>query len=1384
MPPHFDVRPLLQYFTSTEYLEGTSIDSDASKLVPSSLVDIPVYVHQETNFRVWRWVFELTDLSDGDSVVVLLNVGASALQEFVAAFARCWDPEAWAKVLSDLFDLSSPTSPLGVTARARHVVSLDEIDETTHEETSETPTLTPVGSESGVSDGTNRLDFLDSPAHNIRNASARVVDLDDGRDAHSLLLPISIPRALMASSSDNVEKLEHRVFAFPGFLGFSEHEWFGYVKDALKRYVQRLRVTSVAIGQESSDIWQNLQGESRKNRAADFYTFGKATAEQLLSLGLLQDAENLLLSLTNAAPKGSTCFQVLPVVQTVVAVLASRGKLAAAASFSHWAVKGSRETLGEDSTCALLSSIESSWILASAGKVFKAKTFIQTALGKLSDRLPLTSAALNRAKYILGCVMVMNGEHVAAEGVQHDAFKAIESCRGMWHPDTSDSLCNLLGTLVRNGRVSQATQLCDDFLKRCDAYLCPQTSTRNSVLRWSAKLCEEQGLFARSEQILDTLLADAAKETKENMSLENRTQTLLDIGCFYHRRGRLCDAEKSLREAWSLTAETSVHPPPVILQATIALASLVEDKGGFEEAETLRREALVFCERQLGPMHTDTLTNNFALAQLLFLKGNLSKAEPLYCTTLRGSLAYYGSGQPELAILVAKVARALTTCGAYALPLMRELIGEAVTKLWQESPQALGCVSRLASILSSKGEQLVSSNFLRWVLDCLDALKTEENAAYHLVVFSLGEILAAQKKFAQAELLQRQAYHGLTTKAGVKRAETLACMKSFPSLLYKLGKNAEAESLFEKVVAVYSEWFGPTHRSTLDCTANLAAVLQALGKNEEALAKYEELYAIQSELTGPASLEALKCKSKVAAVFHTICHFDKAEQAYREILKEMASEHALESFDAVQIMCDFASLQRDMNKSEAAETLLRGAYFGCGVNGAFDSDETLAIAAGVIDALAKHSHFDEAEKLSSRLIHAAERYSGPSSQETLAAMNQYVKLLQRQGRREEVIELLRVVVRRRSVHNGETCIETLYSMGDLAVVLIEHGNMTEAEPLLRQVSKGFSEIFGSMDAKTLDIKQKLACALEKLGQHQEAETLTRSILEAKESVLGAEHLDTLQTVCLLACMLESAGGWKEAEVLWKRAVTGQEGLLGSAHQQTLSSVSRLINMFEGRKKFQQAIQLCRKTVEVMKLHFGTHHLDTIKSLSNLACLLEAHGKLQEAEDAYKEAQTLLETQVGKNHPTALENGYRLGLVFEARNKHDQAEGIYRQVLHGYQVNLGEQHPDTLGVMYHLACTLRTQEKFNEAEILFRRELAGCTAAHGDSADITRCSRRNLDCMENEDYHVPVPSGNIAKSMIQDGASMKLQNKSSHAVFEREDLVLRAGICTCRVRNSS
>ena len=240
---------------------------------------------------------------------------------------------------------------------------------------------------------------------------------------------------------------------------------------------------------------------------------------------------------------------------------------------------------------------------------------------------------------------------------------------------------------------------------------------------------------------------------------------------------------------------TDAFPDQPLVEASIrlTLGNTYSYLGLAELAIRQCERARKLYETHLGPEHPDTLTSMNNLANAYRDAGKLDLALPLYEQTLELMKAKLGPEHPHTLSSMNNLANAYSDAGKLdlALPLYEQTLELRKAKLGPEHPHTLDSMNNLAAAYLDVTQPERAETYLREAL----AIR-EKRFPDHWETFQtkslLGDALAGQKKFQEAEPLLVEGY------AGMQERESQIPANEKASLTYAIGWLVKLYSAWEK----------------------------------------------------------------------------------------------------------------------------------------------------------------------------------------------------------------------------------------------------------------------------------------------------------------------------------------------------------------------------------------------------------------------------------------------------------------------------------------------------------------------------------------------------------------------------------------------------------
>jgi tetratricopeptide (TPR) repeat protein len=545
-------------------------------------------------------------------------------------------------------------------------------------------------------------------------------------------------------------------------------------------------------------------------------------------------------------------------------------------------------------------------------------------------------------------------------------------------------------------------------------------------------------------------------------------------------------------------------------------------------------------------------------------------------------------------------------------------------------------------------------------------------------LYRQGEVAAAIAIFQQAVELAR---HNIPTP-NKSLGDTLNNLAT----LYKFqGQWAEAESLYDRALAIYVEVFGDRPNEDMAATptnwTNLAILNELQGRSS---AKVELLYqralpifgdrpsdAVAASLNNLANLYELQGRSSA-----------KAGSLYQRALAIFAKLDRNRPNDAVVATLSDAeihSISSDWNQlnSQANELYRQG-----------------EIAAAI--PIAQHA-----------LELARKSFPIPDNPLEAHSLNTLGALYKSQGRWTEAEPLFdRALAIRKELFGEQPTQDLAISLNSLAELYRSQGRWAEAEPLYTKALAICEELFGNRPNDILAACLNNLAELYRLqGQWAKTEPLHERAVAMYEELFGdslrdgkAErpNNDLASSLNNLAGLYEVQGRWVEAEPLYNRALAIRQELFGERPNSDLATSANNLGLFyKLQERWDEAESHLYWALTINEKLFGERPNDLLAlSLNNLALIYMRQGRWAEAEPLLDRALVINEELFGdslRDGKAERPNHYLVGnltnlaQLYESQGRWTEAEPLYNRAQSLDRKLFGDLgHPDLVRTSINLA----------------------------------------------------------------------------------------------------
>ncbi len=497
-------------------------------------------------------------------------------------------------------------------------------------------------------------------------------------------------------------------------------------------------------------------------------------------------------------------------LQTLATTLLDLGLTERAAAPQERALAIRRRMLGDERRETLYSINGMARLLQAQGRLPEAEAQYREALetGRrvLGDEHPDVLALTNN----LGGLLQSRGRFAEAEPLYREALEKRRRVSGDERRETLLSLHNMATLLQDQGRLREAEPYYREALEKQRRLL--GVEHRDVIVSTMdlATLLRQNGEFAEAE----TLLRDAMSVARRTLGDEHPLTlvALSAMAALFMHQWRPDEAEPYGREALEGKRRLLGDDHPETLDAMGVIALILQDQGKLEEAEPLLREVLSRSRRVLGEEHPDTLDAKGALGLLLAYRGNLQEAEALLRENLEQRRRLLGDDHPKTLVSIHNWALLLEYENRpdEADPIYREELERARRGQPPDEYLIAGALAALGLNDLRRQQFAEAEPLLRESLEIRRRILVEPRTdvwTLYNTMSSLGEALAGQGRYADAEPLFMDGYEGLRSNAdhipGAIRARRIRAALDRIVGLYTAWDRAEPAGGFERKAA---EW--------------------------------------------------------------------------------------------------------------------------------------------------------------------------------------------------------------------------------------------------------------------------------------------------------------------------------------------------------------------------------------------------------------------------------------------------------------------------------------------------------------------------------------------------------------------------------------------------
>ncbi len=426
-------------------------------------------------------------------------------------------------------------------------------------------------------------------------------------------------------------------------------------------------------------------------------------------------------------------------------------------------------------------------------------------------------------------------QYKEAEALLKPLCETEEQVLGAYHGDSVDCQVQLASLRVLQGEYEEASTLYRKILAIQEASLPANSPLLLTTRIQEAELERQQGEYGRAKEILDAVLAKAAKEDpnvweaksglakvyedqglfpqaetltgeiwqheKETLGEDhpNTLTTMNNLAGIYRRQGRLTEAEtlykKTLEKYRAVFGKE--HLGTVSIMNNLGL--VYETMGLYDEAETLLRAGLEISKKVLGDNHISTLANMNNLAMLHESQGNFEQAEPYYLNAIESASWQFGADHPDTMAFLNNLGYLYMMQGQYpkAKPLFEKVLASWNKTLGEKNSKTMKGMNNLARVLARMGQFKEAEPLFDKALQLRRSVLGENHMDTLRSMLDLGTLYGDMQRLPEAEKLLRDTLKRTETTLGDQHPYTFETLNSLGKVLRAEKKPAEAFQLLK-----------------------------------------------------------------------------------------------------------------------------------------------------------------------------------------------------------------------------------------------------------------------------------------------------------------------------------------------------------------------------------------------------------------------------------------------------------------------------------------------------------------------------------------------------------------------------------------------------------
>jgi len=391
------------------------------------------------------------------------------------------------------------------------------------------------------------------------------------------------------------------------------------------------------------------------------------------------------------------------------------------------------------------------------------------------------------------------------------------------------------------------------------------------------------------------------------------------IGDLYRSFGELGQAVPLLEQSLALRRDHLGEENTDYASSMHSLAWLYHDQGRYTAAEELYRKALSLRERLGDALGADA--TRFNLAWLLTQMGDYFPAEELFRKVLADRQGRLGDVSRPAAIVKAALAALYLDRAQFkeALPLSKQAIDTFIaldgdTGVWRAA--ALFQSGLIAERMPFGADPVAQ---LKEALAIGDRLLGRDHAYNALVLHEIARMLERKKDDVGAESNYRECLRVVRVSIGLGHPKACTAVGNLARLLGRTGRAAEADALFDELLAAHRKRFGADTFLVADVLVEHAEAFRDRGEKKLEEDSLHEALAIYRKDDRPRGRLYYLGLSELASVYMLQKKRAEAEQVLDEAVPGLRRRYGESHMTVASGLVKLAAVKLSLEKTDGVE---------------------------------------------------------------------------------------------------------------------------------------------------------------------------------------------------------------------------------------------------------------------------------------------------------------------------------------------------------------------------------------------------------------------------------------------------------------------------------